>query len=126
MLPAPEKTSVRFFPSMNAWVSWRFALAGRLRTARRSPRPSSEIRSTRRDRPVTSATSSCPKWWRIWSRAAPIGGMLASFSTRASRRSTASWDRTGLPFWSRAGRVWRLPSSSSYSSWRFTGNACIR
>ena len=26
----------------------------------------------------------------------------------------------------RAGRVWTLPSSSSYSSWRFTGNACIR
>ena len=38
--------------------------------------------STRRDRPVTSATASPPKRCRIWSSAACTGGKAASFSIK--------------------------------------------
>ena len=64
----PAGRRLRFSRSMKAAVSARLAEAGRLRSARRSPR-ASEIFSTRRDRPVTSATASCPKRCTIWSRA---------------------------------------------------------
>ena len=77
---------MRFSPSMNAAVSARLADAGRLRSARRSPR-ASVIFSTRRDRPVTSATASCPKCCTIWSSADGTGGNDASFSMSASRRA---------------------------------------
>ena len=71
-------------PAMKAAVSARLAEAGRLRSARRSP-DESAMRSTRRERPVTSATASPPKRWRIWSNAACTGGNAASFSINASR-----------------------------------------
>ena len=51
------------------------------------------MRKTRRERPVTSATASPPKRWRIWSSAACTGGNAASFSINASRAATASWHR---------------------------------
>ena len=73
----------------------RLAEAGRLRSAKRSPL-ASEILNTRRDRPVTSATASCPKCCTIWSSADGTGGRAASFSISASRRATASWQSTGI------------------------------
>ena len=116
---------MRFPPSMKAAVSARLADAGRERSAKRSPR-ASEILSTRRDRPVTSATASSPKCWTIWSSADGTGGNAASFSIRASRRATASWQSTGLPSPSNTGRENRLPSSSVNGSWSCTGKAWAR
>ena len=69
---------------MKAAVSARLAEAGRERRARRSPLASS-IRSTRRERPVISATASCPKRWTIWSSADCTGGSAPSFWISASR-----------------------------------------
>ena len=51
----------------------------------------------RRERPVTSATSSVPKRCRIWSSAPCTGGNDARCSIMRSRRSTASREMTGLP-----------------------------
>ena len=116
---------MRFRASMKAAVSARLADAGRLRSARRSPRASA-IRSTRRDRPVTSATASCPKCCTIWSSADGTGGSAASFSISASRRATASWQSTGLPSPSNTGRENRLPLSSVNGSWSCTGKAWAR
>ena len=81
---------------------------------------------TRLDRPVTSATASCPKCCTIWSSAVGTGGNEASFSISASRRSSASLHMTGLPSGSLAGRLRRLPPSSVKGSCNCTGKACIR
>ena len=116
---------MRFRASMKAAVSARLADAGRERSARRSPR-ASEILSTRRDRPVTSATASCPKCCTIWSSADGTGGSAASFSISASRRATASWQSTGLPSPSNTGRENRLPLSSVNGSCNCTGKAWAR
>ena len=116
---------MRFSPSMKAAVSARLAEAGRLRSASRSPL-ASVILSTRRDRPVTSATASCPNRCTIWSSAVGTGGKAASFSISASRRSSASRQITGLPSVSLAGRLRRLPPSSVNGSCNCTGKACIR
>ena len=116
---------MRFPPSMKAAVSARLADAGRERSARRSPR-ASEILSTRRERPVTSATASCPKCCTIWSSADGTGGSAASFSISASRRATASWQSTGLPSASNTGRENRLPLSSVNGSCNCTGKAWAR
>src|SRR3546814_5838057 len=69
---------------MKACVSPRLAEAGRLSTERRSP-PGSALRTTRFDRPVTSATCSGPKCQTIWSSAAWTDGRAARCSTRRSR-----------------------------------------
>ena len=116
---------MRLVPSMKAAVSARLAEAGRLRSASRSPL-ASVILSTRRDRPVTSATVSCPNCCTIWSSAVGTGGKAASFSISASRCASASRQMTGLPSASVAGRLIRLPSSSVKGSWSCTGKACIR
>ena len=96
---------------MKAAVSARLADAGRERSARRSPL-ASVIFSTRRERPVTSATASWPKRWTIWSRADCTGGKEPSLWIRASRFATASWQSTGLRSASNTGRDMTLPSSS--------------
>ena len=57
----------------------------------------SVILSTRRERPVTSATASCPKCCTIWSSADGTGGRAASFSISASRLGdSASWQMHGV------------------------------
>ena len=84
------------------------------------------MRSTRRERPVTSATSASPKWWRIWSNAAGTGGSAASFSMSASRAASASCESTGWPSGPVTGRDSRFPSSSVKGSWSWTGKACAR
>ena len=106
-------------------VSARLAEAGRLRSARRSP-CASVIFSTRRERPVTSATASCPKCCTIWSSADGTGGSEASFSISASRRAMASWQSTGFPSPSKTGRDRTLSLSSVKGSWSCTGKAWAR
>ena len=76
---------------------------GRPAAERQAFAPASVILSTRRERPVTSATASCPKCWTTWSRAEGTGGREASFSSSASRCASASWHRTGWPSASRPG-----------------------
>ena len=116
---------MRLVASMKAAVSARLEEAGRLRSARRSPLASA-IFNTRRDRPVTSATASWPNRCTIWSSADCTGGSAASFSISASRRATASRQRTGLPSSSNTGRDMRLPSSSVNGSCNCTGKAWAR
>ena len=77
---------------MKAAVSARLAEAARFSTISRSP-----LRTTRRERPVTSATMSVPKRWTIWSSAPGTGGSEASFSIKRSRRARALRLSTGWP-----------------------------
>ena len=99
---------IRLLPSMNALVSARLVRAERL-SSFCSP---VAVVISRFVLPVTSATSSVPKWRMISSSAVDTAGSAHSCSIIASRMATASALIAGLPSASTAGRDRRKPSSS--------------
>jgi molybdenum-dependent DNA-binding transcriptional regulator ModE len=72
-------------------------MVSRLKTRSRGESGRPPLRTTRRERPVTSATRSVPKRWTIWSSAPGTGGSEASRSISSLRRATASRLSTGWP-----------------------------
>ncbi len=104
--------------SVSAWAAW----LERRSTTRRSPRT-----TTRRERPVISATRSGPNASSKLSSTPGTAGRQARWVTQASRSRRDSWLITGAPWSSSTGvRATILSWSSRTSSIRPSGKAPIR